>query len=1156
VTQRTVHLGPSPLAPPGGAPAGRLADFEGERCYVVDDLQELPPFLLTLVSDSDHWLFAASNGSLTAGRRSPATALFPYVTEDKVIDAVGVSGPVTALVARVGGRHQLWRPLRGDDRLVYRVVRRLRRTVLGDRLWLEEENLDLGLTFRAGWSMSHVHGFVRECAVVHGGGAPVEVEVVDGLLNLLPAGIDDLFQNTFSVLADAYKRAERIAGTRLAVFALQAQPTDKAEPREALRATTVWSHGLEAARVLLDAGALARFERGAELEELEEPAEVLGARGAYLLAGRARLAPGETVRWHLVADVARSQHEVAALAALLAAPDAALAQVREDVARGRERLLRIVARTDGLQRTEDELATAHHLVNVLFNDLRGGVPAGDGSIPGPALAAHVARMSPSTARRHAAFLAALGAREPRAALLERADALGDPDLSRLALEYLPITFSRRHGDPSRPWNRFEIEVRGPDGEERIAWQGNWRDIFQNWEALALSWPGLLDAFVARFVNASTADGHNPYRISSDGVDWEVPEPGHPWAAIGYWGDHQLVYLQRLLDLSLRHQPGRLSALLRRRWFTYADVPYELAAYDDILRDPRATIRFDAEKHRRILARLPDAGADGRLLRAGAELHRVTLAEKLVVPALAKLANLAPGGGIWMNTQRPEWNDANNALVGYGLSVVTMCQLASYLSTLRALLAEAGGAPVALSREVAGWLEEASAALARHRQLLDAPEVSDAARAAFLGDLGRIAGRYRAALYRDGLSAPVEVPVAALDALAERGLAFARHGLAANRRPDGLYHAYNLLVPRADGGLGVERLHEMLEGQAAALGSGLLDAEESLRVLGALRASALRREDQRSYLLYPERRLPGFLERNVVPEELLRERPVLGRLLASGDRLLRRDAGGAVRFRETLDGDDRAREAVRALVAEGALDAAGAAEVLDAYEQVFQHRRFTGRSGTMYGYEGLGCIYWHMVGKLLVAVQERCFAAAEAGEDPAVVARLAAAYHELRDGMAGTRKTPAEYGAIPIDPYSHTPRRGGARQPGMTGQVKEEVLARMGELGVRVRDGRIRFWPILLRASELLRAPARLELPAADGTRRSLPLEPGSLAFTLCEVPIVYRRRPEAAISVVSRGGAVRRTTGDRLDRATSGEVFGRTGLVQAIEVDVAVLYDG
>ena len=73
-------------------------------------------------------------------RRSPATALFPYVTEDKVLDSVGVSGPVTSVLAGVNGRLQLWRPLRGDDGRVYRIVRRLYRNVLWNRLVLEEEN--------------------------------------------------------------------------------------------------------------------------------------------------------------------------------------------------------------------------------------------------------------------------------------------------------------------------------------------------------------------------------------------------------------------------------------------------------------------------------------------------------------------------------------------------------------------------------------------------------------------------------------------------------------------------------------------------------------------------------------------------------------------------------------------------------------------------------------------------------------------------------------------------------------------------------------------------------------------------------------------------------------------------------------------------------
>ncbi|CAN0044150.1 unnamed protein product, partial [Discosporangium mesarthrocarpum] len=42
-------------------------------------------------------------------------------------------------------------------------------------------------------------------------------------------------------------------------------------------------------------------------------------------------------------------------------------------------------------------------------------------------------------------------------------------------------------------------------------------------------------------------------------------------------------------------------------------------------------------------------------------------------------------------------------------------------------------------------------------------------------------------------------------------------------------------------------------------------------------------------------------------------------------------------------------------------------------------------------------------------------------------------------------------AFPTDPYSHTNRHG-AQQPGMTGQVKEEIVTRFGELGVRIEGG--------------------------------------------------------------------------------------------------------
>ena len=127
---------------------------------------------------------------------------------------------------------------------------------------------------------------------------------------------------------------------------------------------------------------------------------------------------------------------------------------------------------------------------------------------------------------------------------------GDAQLLRLCSEYLPIRFGRRHGDPSRPWNDFSIDLRDRSGDPLLSYEGNWRDIFQNWEALAFSYPEFVENIIAKFVNASTIDGYNPYRITKEGIDWEVEEPDDPWSYIGYWGrppDHLPAEAARTLE---------------------------------------------------------------------------------------------------------------------------------------------------------------------------------------------------------------------------------------------------------------------------------------------------------------------------------------------------------------------------------------------------------------------------------------------------------------------------------------------------------------------------------------------------------------------------------------------------------------------------------
>jgi hypothetical protein len=322
----------------------------------------------------------------------------------------------------------------------------------------------------------------------------------------------------------------------------------------------------------------------------------------------------------------------------------------------------------------------------------------------------------------------------------------------------------------------------------------------------------------------------------------------------------------------------------------------------------------------------------------------------------------------------------------------------------------------------------------------------------------------------------------------------------------------------------------------------------------LRHSALYRADQHSYLLYPDRQLPGFLERNVIPTEAFAGCPLLPALLAASDgRLVVRDADGRHRFAPDLANSSALNERLAALAADPAWATrvpAHAPQVREIYENVFKHRAFTGRSGSMFGYEGLGCIYWHMVAKLLVAVQENLFAAEAAGDPQA--ARLAALYYEVRAGL-GFNKTPAVYGAFPTDPYSHTPGHSGAQQPGMTGQVKEEILTRLGELGVRVARGCVRFAPTLLRASEFTHSPGEFRYVNRTGQPATLALPAGSLAFTFCGTPVIYRLSGgTASLQIYRADGTVLAIAGGQLDAATSARLFARDGSMRHVEVHLGV----
>ncbi|WP_243322596.1 hypothetical protein [Geothrix sp. SG200] len=1137
---------PGAVARVNGRPAeapvtGELVELDGVRWFRVANLDGLPPFFMSLVSDSDHWLFVSSNGALTAGRRDPDHALFPYHADDRIHDSQEHTGSKTVVRVRAGGGFQLWEPLSQRLEGLWRVRRNLYKSLLGNRILFEEVNEDLGLSFRVGWTTSERFGFVRQAELRNLGTEAVELDLLDGIQNVLPAGLGWRFQLEYSTLGDGYKRTEWLAEGGLALFRLSSLPADKPEPAEALRVNVAWSTGLEAGARLLSSGQIGAFRRG---KSLISEQDLLGRRGAFLQQASLELPAGKARSWLVVADVDLDAADVIALRQTIQGAEDPAALVLADQARGEAGLARRVAAADGFQATADERMDVRHISNTLFNLMRGGMPADGYGMPRSDFQAFLAASNQEVAGSHDAFLGNLPDRMDREIWLARLAATGDPDLERLAREYLPFTFSRRHGDPSRPWNIFSIQVRHPDGRPIFAYQGNWRDLFQNWEALAFSFPGYLEGMIFKFLNASTADGHNPYRVLREGFDWETVDPHDPWSFIGYWGDHQVIYLLKLLEASERYRPGALAGLLGRRLFTYADVPYRIRPYEALLADPRATIDFDAEAHRVILARAAQLGSDGKLLPGRQGLERATLAEKLLLVALAKLANFIPGAGIWLNTQRPEWNDANNALVGSGVSVVTLAYLRRYLTFCQALLAGVG--PYEVSAELGRFFRRVGEALEAYRPAPGVP-VDDHGRKVLLDLVGQAASAYRGGIYTSGFSGERTLLQAGeVQAFLSSALAHVDHSLRANRREDGLYHAYNLLRLEGDA-IVLRRLYPMLEGQVAVLSSGLLGGSEAADLLDSLRASPLRRQDLGSYLLYPDRTLPSFLDKNQLPPDAEGRSELIRAMLRGGDtRLVKRDPQGRLRFNADLRSARSLAEALDRLATSefGSLAVRERDLLLDLYEATFDHQSFTGRSGTFYKYEGLGCIYWHMVSKLRLAVDEALLAS---DLTPALRARLEAHAEDIREGL-GVHRGPAEYGAIPTDPYSHTPGFAGAQQPGMTGQVKEDFLARFLELGVSVEDGRLGLHPHRIPPGLLLSAARPFRWQDVRGQWQEELLAPGSLAFTICQVLVVVRSLTAGRLRLVEADGTSRILDECRLSTVDSAAVFMRTGRVARLEV--------
>ncbi len=1097
--------------------AGSIEKFAGQTWYKIANVDSIPPFFMTITSSSDAWNFIWSNGALSAGRKDANRAIFPYYTADKILDLKATTGSFSAVKAQGDKGVFVWEPF--AEAPEFKVERNLYKNASGSHVIFEEINKELGLAWRTEWTSGDKYGLVKISSVKNVSPSARKIQVLDGAQNIMPACANMDVQATTSNLIDAYKKTD-LDPSGLALFSMSSVLTDKAEPSEALYANV--SYFTRKAQVYLSPKTPDLFRRGAELQVDDV---LKGERASCFIQLELSLDAGAEEKWLEVFDTRLEVGQAECLIAALKDRAALEKEILADVDATRALLEEYVGAADGLQNTADTIACMHHEANVMFNIMRGGVFVQNNTVNCDDFVSFVATRNKSKS----ADAKALGL--PKT--IDYSELGGiirqtrDPQLERLYLEYLPLSFSRRHGDPSRPWNKFSINLKDSLGQPILNYEGNWRDIFQNWEALAMSYPVYITGMIAKFLNATTADGFNPYRITRNGLDWEIPEPNNPWANIGYWNDHQIIYLSKLLELQDKLDPKTLSGLLNKKLFTAANVPYHIKMYSDIEKNPRDTIAFMRELNDKILAETKRCGSDAKLCGKDGNPYLVTMAAKLLQLVLTKLANFVPYGGIWLNTQRPEWNDANNALAGYGLSVVTLCYLRRMMVFVRGIFEKSSDESWTVPMALKSFFD----------QIWDLYKNADlnalsgaAARKDFVKKCGLAFQNERFAFYENAarLEETLDISKAEILQAFDAFIAAAEHSIKANKRSDGLYHSYNTLSVSADG-MEIGYLEEMLEGQVAVLSSGLLSPKEAADLCCALEKSAMYEKRQHSYMLYPSKELPRFVKKNIVLKADAQEIPALKAELERG--YTAPDEGSLV-YNDPLDkaivhfNPDFRNAAVM-------LDAAARLypdlpqeqkdQVAALYEKTFDHKKFTGRSGTFYAFEGIGSIYWHMVSKLLLAVQENFFAAVEAGD--AAAKELGARYYKIRDGLS-FNKTPELYGAFPVDPYSHTPHNQGAKQPGMTGQVKEEVITRWGELGMDINGGRLSIKPALLQKKEF----------GADG----------KLSFTRFGVPFEYELSSGGEVKVLVDSNAF----GESLSEDLSRDLFERKGKVKSVKVEI------
>jgi len=369
-SNNNIYIGNNPARFSNQEVSGVEIIIGDEIFYKISNYNKMRPFFMSIVSNSDHWMFISSTGGLSAGRKNSNYALFPYYTDDKITESSEYTGSKSIFLVNKVDKTFLWEPFSNRQDGVYEITRNLYKNAYGNKIIFEEINHDLEVVFSYEWNSSDAFGFVRKSKLKNVANTAVNICLLDGIQNILPHGVEVALQNSTSNLVDAYKKCELETDSGVGIYSLSAIIVDKAEPSEALKANIVWSVGLKNSKKLLSSAQIDSFRSG---NTITEEIDVKAERGAYLLTADITLGENAQEEWTLVANVNQSINDIVQIKKRIKKQAFLLEELTASVEEGTQQLIALVGASDGLQLTSDRARNTRHFANTMFNIMRGGI---------------------------------------------------------------------------------------------------------------------------------------------------------------------------------------------------------------------------------------------------------------------------------------------------------------------------------------------------------------------------------------------------------------------------------------------------------------------------------------------------------------------------------------------------------------------------------------------------------------------------------------------------------------------------------------------------------------------------------------------------------------------------------------------------------------